>query len=195
MRAQVKANSRNSSKPPSSDGLGKPNPTSRRARTGRKPGGQEGHDGSTLRLVPDPGRVVTHEPPTCRGCGDGLVLAPVTAVERRQVVDVPEPVPVVVEHRLVERECACCGTRMRAACSVPELDSGAWPAVLLFGQAARWYWLITPPRTLRRRIGPPTGAAVAGSWFGGRWSRPWWGRWLLKWRAYSSSTAVACRCP
>ncbi|WP_232303513.1 transposase [Pseudofrankia sp. DC12] len=39
------------------------------------------------------------------------MLAAVTSVERRQVVDLPEPVPLVVEHRLVERECACCGTR------------------------------------------------------------------------------------
>jgi transposase len=115
LRAQTKANSRNSSRPPSSDGLGKPNPTSRRVRTGRKPGGQEGYGGSTLRLVADPDRVVTHEPAACRGCGDGLVLAPVTALERRQVVDLPEPVPVVVEHRLVERECVCCGARTRAA--------------------------------------------------------------------------------
>ncbi|WP_232303507.1 hypothetical protein [Pseudofrankia sp. DC12] len=30
-------------------------------------------------------------------------------------MDLPEPVPLVVEHRLVERECACCGTRTRAA--------------------------------------------------------------------------------
>ena len=68
-----------------------------------------------MRLVANPARVVTHEPEACRGCGDGLVLTPVTAVERREVVDLPEPTPVVAEHRLVERECACCGARTKAA--------------------------------------------------------------------------------
>lgn len=114
LRAQTKKNSRNSSKPPSSDGLGKPNPRSQRTRTGRKPGGQDGHPGSTLKLVADPHRTVTHEPDRCRSCGDGLLLAPVTAIERRQVVDLPPISPVVTEHRLVERECACCGTRTKA---------------------------------------------------------------------------------
>ncbi|SNQ48173.1 conserved hypothetical protein [Frankia canadensis] len=103
LEARLGKNSRNSSKP-----------RSLRKRTGRKPGGQDGHEGSTLRLVDDPARAVVHEPVACRRCGDGLLLAPVMAVERRQVVDLPAVEPVVVEHRLVERECVCCGTRTRA---------------------------------------------------------------------------------
>ena len=38
LAARVKQNSKNSSKPPSSDGLGKPAPKSLRKKTGRKPG-------------------------------------------------------------------------------------------------------------------------------------------------------------
>ena len=38
LAAKVKQNSKNSSKPPSSDGLGKPEPKSLRKKTGRKPG-------------------------------------------------------------------------------------------------------------------------------------------------------------
>jgi transposase len=115
LRARLGVNSRNSSKPPSSDGLGKPEPKSRRTRSGRKPGGQEGHPGSTLAMAEHPDRTVVHEPEACRGCGDALLLAPVCAVECRQVVDLPPVCPVVVEHQLVERECACCGIRTRAA--------------------------------------------------------------------------------
>jgi transposase len=116
LRAQVAANSRNSSKPPSSDGLAKPPaPRSQRKKTGRKPGGQDGHAGRTLEMSASPDWTVVHEPAVCAGCGDALLLAPVTRVERRQVVDLPAVRPEVVEHQLVERECSCCGTRTKAA--------------------------------------------------------------------------------
>ena len=69
LRRQLGQNSRNSSKPPSSDGLAKPAPRSLRKRGARKPGGQDGHPGSTLTPVAVPNEVVPHEPGCCRGCG------------------------------------------------------------------------------------------------------------------------------
>ncbi|WP_261560728.1 IS66 family transposase [Frankia tisae] len=113
LEAQVAKTSRNSSKPPSSDGLAKPPPKSLRTKTGRRPGGQNGHPGSTLRLVADPDVRVAHEPGPCGGCGASLSGRPVTRTERRQVFDLPELRPHVTEHQLLERECDC-GTRTKA---------------------------------------------------------------------------------
>jgi len=57
--------------------------------------------------VPDPDEVVVHRPVACGGCGGDLTLAPVTGVEARQVVDLPEVRLWVREHRAERRRCAC----------------------------------------------------------------------------------------
>ena len=111
MAAQVKQNSKNSSKPPSSDGPGKPAPKSLRKKTGRKPGRSKGQPGVTMELTDTPDRVVRHEPAVCRGCGHGLVGAPQSGVEGRQVTEAPEVRVTVTEHQMIERECPCCGER------------------------------------------------------------------------------------
>jgi hypothetical protein len=58
LAAQVKANSRNSSKPPSSDGLAKPSPKSLRGKSGRKPGRPKGQPGTAMELPERPGKKV-----------------------------------------------------------------------------------------------------------------------------------------
>jgi transposase len=108
LKRQLAASSRNSSKPPSSDGLDKPAPKSLRGRSGRKPGGQPGREGSTLRQVQRPDEVVVHEPGVCTGCGGTLPADGRPArVIRRQVFDIPTITVRVVEHRLVSRRCVC----------------------------------------------------------------------------------------
>ena len=113
LRAMLDQNSRNSSKPPSSDGYSKPSPEKRslRERSGRKPGGQEGHEGAYLERVEVPDRQVPHEPDLCEGCGrdlaDGEELA---GGESRQVFDIPERLALeVIEHVSKRRRCGHCG--------------------------------------------------------------------------------------
>ena len=72
LERQLAASSRNSSRPPSSDGLDKLAPKSLRGRSGRRPGGQPGREGRTLRQVAVPDAVVVHEPGACAGCGSTL---------------------------------------------------------------------------------------------------------------------------
>src|SRR5580693_2969738 len=109
-------NSSNSGKPPSSDGLKKPaQVSSLRERSGKKPGGQKGHKGETLRQVTDPSEVVNHYPPACSMCGVGLDPKTSVGHSARQVFDLPQPQPLVVtEHRAHDCECTACGAKTRA---------------------------------------------------------------------------------
>jgi transposase len=109
-------NSSNSGKPPSSDGLKKPaRVSSLRERSGKKPGGQKGHKGETLRQVADPNEVVNHYPPACSICGVGLDPRTSVGHSARQVFDLPQPQPLVItEHRAHNCECTTCGAKTRA---------------------------------------------------------------------------------
>jgi transposase len=110
-------NSSNSGKPPSSDGLKKPaRVSSLRQSSGKKPGGQTGHPGQTLRQTETPDTVINHYPPTCAACGEPLTEATATDYVARRVVDLPEPQPLVVtEHRAHDCRCSACGKQTRAA--------------------------------------------------------------------------------
>jgi transposase len=115
LRRQLGQNWQNSSKPPSTDSpFTKPAPKSLRRKSGRKPGGQPGHPGSTLTLVADPNERLRHEPGQCAGCGADLVAAPEVGMERRQVFDLPPMTVRVTEHQLIARRCSC-GTTTRGA--------------------------------------------------------------------------------
>jgi transposase len=109
-------NSSNSGKPPSSDGLKKPPRTSSlRQPSGKKPGGQPGHQGETLRRSETPDAVIDHYPPSCATCGALLTKAMATDFVARQVFDLPEPQPLIVtEHRAHGCRCAACGSQTRA---------------------------------------------------------------------------------
>ena len=108
LESRLNQNSRNSSKPPASDSpFVKPAPKSLRAKGVRRPGRPSGQDGVTLEQVAVPNSVLEYEPEVCSCCGRGLTGAPEVFRERRQVIDPPEIVLQVAEHRLVARRCGC----------------------------------------------------------------------------------------
>ena len=100
-------NSRNSNKPPSSDVFNKPAPKSLRKKTGRKSGGQKGHDGNTLKMVEHPDATVVHGVEVCDCCGKSLQDQVADKIERRQVYDVPALQILVTEHQSEVKECVC----------------------------------------------------------------------------------------
>ena len=110
LEARLGKDSHNSHHPPSSDGPGKKRTHSLRKRSGKKSGGQAGHPGVTRCLVDDPDAVLPHEPSVCAGCGTSLEGAPAVGQERRQVIEIPLPRPVVTEHQAVQKACPVCQT-------------------------------------------------------------------------------------
>lgn len=71
LEKQTKTNSNNSSKPPSSDGLKKKTKSLRKP-SGKKPGGQPGHEGHTLEQVENPDEIIIHTVDKCEKCGASI---------------------------------------------------------------------------------------------------------------------------
>jgi transposase len=117
---ELERNSRNSSKPPSSDKGNlstppKPKPKSQRKPSGKKPGGQPGHKGSTLELVENPDHTIDckiEEGSRCSICGE--VLPEDNAdhshcePEIRQVFELPAIRLEVAEYRAERVICPSC---------------------------------------------------------------------------------------
>jgi transposase len=108
LEAFIAKDSHNSSRPPSSDPPWAKRTKSLRRPSGRRPGGQAGHLGETLRLTERPHRTVEHRPRECRSCHAPLDSAQVLGYRRQQVVEVVPARLRVTEHRLAILRCRAC---------------------------------------------------------------------------------------
>jgi transposase len=112
LERQRHTDSHNSSKPPSSDGIGRRIVQTRKP-TGKKPGGQHGHKGSTLPFTDHPDQVVVHAPQRCDKCGMSLEAEASIGYERRQEVELPRVKAQVTEHQAQFKACSKCGAQTR----------------------------------------------------------------------------------
>jgi transposase len=107
LERRVAKDSHNSSKPPSSDGLGR-KPGKPRHTSGKPSGGQPGHEGKSLLQVQTPDTVVSHRPTHCEACQFDLRQEAGMVKECRQLHDFPEIRLLVQEHHVEEICCPAC---------------------------------------------------------------------------------------
>ena len=103
---QISKNSKNSSKPPSTDTFFKP-PKSQRKNTGKKQGGQKGHKGDTLKMAAHPDEVISYKVDYCEGCNKNLNSQVADRIERRQIYDIPPLHIKITEHQSEVKICSC----------------------------------------------------------------------------------------
>jgi transposase len=106
LKARLNSNSKNSSRPPSSDGYQK-KPAFPRKKNGKQ-GGQAGHKGRTLHQVDNPDKIVICKPTNC-ACGHNFKDEDLVLSESRQVFDLPKPKLEITEYQIHKAVCPECG--------------------------------------------------------------------------------------
>ena len=116
LEERLKLNSRNSSKPPSSDGPGTP-PRAPRPKSGKSLGAQPGHKGSFRAMVPveqTQAQVICPAPDECPACGASVQADPDKPI-RHQVFELPRIEPFITEYVRLRGVCSGCGCKHHGA--------------------------------------------------------------------------------
>lgn len=102
--SKPKSTSANSHLPPSQDPH---RPKKKKKTNGKKAGGQKGHAGSFLAMVPNPDKIIKHSASQCDECGSKEInKSPVDSISRHQVIDI-QFTKVIVEHQVEHKTCTC----------------------------------------------------------------------------------------
>jgi transposase len=109
----VTKDSRNSSRPPSSDIVNRNE--SLRPPSERKSGGQTGHKGHALEVSSTPDEIVKLKNQSCTGCGANLESVEQVMDSKRQVIDLPPIIPIRKEYQQYSCTCTQCGLSQKAA--------------------------------------------------------------------------------
>lgn len=108
---QLKQNSQNSSRPPSSDAFSKVDKS--KAKKQKKPrSSSSGSKARKLYPIESCNEVYCHVPEICQHCGEEL-SGKDEEPYRHQIVEIPRLSAYVIEHQLHQLDCACCGRRTR----------------------------------------------------------------------------------
>jgi len=124
LEEQLNQNSQNSSKPPSTDGLGK-SVESKQPRQKRRRHRRQSSPRQMRKLEPIEACDWVHEvrPAVCPGCGTHL-YGDDPHPHRHQEIELPPIEPLVTEYRLHQLECVDCGELTRAVMPVGVSPSG-----------------------------------------------------------------------
>jgi transposase/regulator of replication initiation timing len=109
-------NSGNSGTPPSKERMKdevKRRTKSLRKPSGKSPGGQIGHEGSTLRLSDSPDSTTEYSANKCDKCGDSLDGCEKILDYITQVISIPSLAPIISEIRHYKTVCKTCGNIVR----------------------------------------------------------------------------------
>ena len=118
---QTPTTSKNSSQPPSRDFK----PEKKKRKRSKKKGAKKGHEKLERVLVDNPSKVFYALVDNCQSCHVNLLDQVPVQVIRRQITELPEIKPVVIETQQYEVICPCCGERQRG--KLPEgLEAGRY---------------------------------------------------------------------
>ena len=98
----------NTSSTPSSHDYSRSNKNNLREKTGRKPGGQVGHKGKSLKMSSIPDEIIKYEPIFCGSCGEELDKTLLQLNQRRQEIIIPPISPKYIEHQSYSCVCGLC---------------------------------------------------------------------------------------